>query len=62
MFVTVKKWWRGGTICNISFTYRRETRLRKIVMGFVEQKSMGKEWNKEVLYIQRLINRSKLTV
>jgi hypothetical protein len=43
MFVTVKKWWRGGIICNISFTYKREARLRKIVRGFVEHRSMDKE-------------------
>jgi len=43
MFVTVKKWWKGGTICSISFTYRRETRVRKIARGILEHKSMGKE-------------------
>jgi len=61
MFVTVKKW-KGGTICNTSFTHRRETKLRKIARGIFEHKSMGKEQNEEVMYIQRLINRSKVAV
>jgi len=30
-------------ICSTSFTYRRETRVRKIARGTLEHKSMGKE-------------------
>jgi hypothetical protein len=32
----------GGTIHNTSFTYRRETRLRKIVRGLLNMKVQAK--------------------
>lgn len=44
MFVTVKKWWREGPyVIPASHAEGRLARLRKIVRGFVEHKSTGKE-------------------